>query len=78
MVVNRVELVEHPSEEKFFERCTNCAVLPRPLSCDHLCENSASLLFHSSAGERLQISLPRNGLIISTDITSSLVSLTCS
>ena len=30
---------------------------PRPLSCDHFCENSASLLFQSSAGERLQITL---------------------
>ena len=54
-VGNRVELVENPSEEKFFERCTNCAILPRPLSRDHFCENSASLLFHSSAGERLQL-----------------------
>ena len=47
--------VEHPSEEKFFEHCTNCAIIPRPLSHDHFCENLASLLFHSSAGERLQI-----------------------
>ena len=46
--------VQHPSEEKFFEHCTNCAILPRPLSCDHFCENLASFLFHSSAGERLQ------------------------
>ena len=49
------ELVEHPSEEKFFEHCTNCAILPRSLSLDHFCENSASLLFHSSAGDRLQM-----------------------
>ena len=42
------------SEEKFFEHCTNCAIIPRPLSRDHFCENLASLLFHSSAGERLQ------------------------
>ena len=54
-VGSRVEHVEHPSEEKFFEHCTNCAILPRPLSRDHFCENLASLLFHSSAGERLQI-----------------------
>ena len=27
---------------------------PRPLSRDHFCENLASILFHSSAGERLQ------------------------
>ena len=51
---SRAEHVEHPSEEKFFEHCTNCAILPRPLSRDHFCENLASLLFHSSAGERLQ------------------------
>ena len=55
-VGNRVEHVEHPSEEKLFEHCTNCAILPRPLSHDHFCENLASLLFHSSAGERLQFS----------------------
>ena len=55
-VGNRAELVEHPSEEKFFEHCTNCAILPRPPSCDHFCGNSASFLFHSSAGERLQFS----------------------
>ena len=54
---SRVEHVEHPSEEKFFEHCTNCAILPRPLSRDHFCENLASLLFHSSAGERLQFLL---------------------
>ena len=51
---NRVEHVEHPSEEKFFEHCTNCAIIPRPLSRDHFCENLTSLLFPSSAGERLQ------------------------
>ena len=44
-VRNRVELVENPSEERFFEHCTN-------LSRDHFCENSASLLFHSSPRER--------------------------
>ena len=54
-VRNRVELVENPSEEKFFEHFTNCAIFPRPLSRDHFCENSASLLFHSSARERLQL-----------------------
>ena len=53
-VGSRVQHVEHPNEEKFFEHCTNCAILPRPLSRDHFCENLASLLFHSSAGERLQ------------------------
>ena len=52
---NRIEPVQHPSEEKFFEHCTNCAILPRPLSRDHFCENLASLLFQSSAGERLQL-----------------------
>ena len=26
---SRVEHVEHPSEEKFFEHCTNCAILPQ-------------------------------------------------
>ena len=52
---SRVEHVEHPSEEKFFEHCTNRAIVPRPLSRDHFCENLASLLFHSSAGERLQL-----------------------
>ena len=36
------------------EHCTNCAIVPRPLSRYYLCENSASLLFHSSAGQRLQ------------------------
>ena len=51
-----MELVEHPSDEKFFEYCTNCASLLRPLSRDHFCENSASLLFHSLAGERKQFS----------------------
>ena len=53
-VGSRAEHVEHPSEEKFSEHYTNCAILPRPLSRDHFCENLASLLFHSSAGERLQ------------------------
>ena len=46
--------VQHPSEEKFFEHCTNCAILQRPLSRDHFCGNLASLLFHFSARERLQ------------------------
>ena len=54
-VGNRVELVEHLSEEKFFEHCTNCAILLRHLSHDHFCESSVSLLFHSSARERLQV-----------------------
>ena len=53
-VGNRVELVENPSEEKFFEHCTNCAILPTPFSRDHFCKNLAPLPFHSSAGERLQ------------------------
>ena len=44
-----------PKWGKCFERCTNCAILPRPLSRDHLCENWASLIFHFSAGERLQV-----------------------
>ena len=39
----------------FFEHCTNCAIILRPLSRDHFCENLASLLFHSSARERLQM-----------------------
>ena len=56
-VGNRAVLVEHPSEIELFKHCTNCAILPRPLSHDHFCEKSASLLFHSSAGERLQLSL---------------------
>ena len=47
-VRKRVKLVENPSEERFVEHCTN-------LSRDHFCENSASLLFHSSVGERPQI-----------------------
>ena len=54
-VGSRADVVANPSEEKFFECCTNCGILPRPLSGDHFCENSASLLFHSSAGERLQV-----------------------
>ena len=55
MVGNRAELVENPSEKKFFNHCKNCAIVPRLPSHDHFCENLASLLFHSSAGERLQI-----------------------
>ena len=51
-----VEHVVHASEEKFFEHCTNCAIVPRHLPRDHFCENLASLLFHSSARERLQFS----------------------
>ena len=54
-LTTELNLLNKPSEEKFFEHCTNCAILSRPLSCDHFCENSASLLFHSSARERLQI-----------------------
>ena len=44
-----------PKWGKFFEHCTNCAILPRPLSRDDFCKNSASLFFHSSAGERPQL-----------------------
>ena len=50
-----LNLLNTQVRKNFFEHCTNCAILPRPLSHDHFCEKSASLLFHSSARERLQI-----------------------
>ena len=46
----RVELVEHPSEEKFFEHCTNCTILPRPLSCAHRTQPLSSFILQPERG----------------------------
>ena len=58
------------------KNCKNCAILPRPLSRDHFCENLASLLFHSSAGERLQFNEVNLSLSIIKDLRSSFLIFT--